>query len=342
MSYLQDKSTHIYYNARFQPKENKREEAVFSVNRVQNILDKADDYELAVIRFSIPTTSIPLIIFEDNLYSVSLKIGTSEYTEYLSWIPTSAVYTEKMIYSVQTLVDFINTAFSTAFSNLSGSHTITSTQPPFMTFSGETNLLTLNVPQDYLADGINVYANEELYLKINTFQDFYYQTPQQGQLNYEFVIKDLFDNTATYNAVNYFTSTQQYGTISAISDIRAIQFLTTTIPVNRELQGAQKNITSNFLTDFEPTQSNTFEGGGILQYYPQGPLRYIDLLSKHSLYKIDLFVKWVSKKGDVYPLYLEGEQSGTIKLLFRKKQNLLLKEFVEECIEDKLEELNIK
>jgi hypothetical protein len=169
MSSLQDTSTHIYYNARFQPKENKREEAVFSVNRVQSIVDKSDNYELAVIRFSIPLTSVPLLIFEDNLYSVSLKIGASEYTEYLAWVPNSAVYTAKYIYSVQTLVDFMNTAFATAFSNLSGSHVITSTQPPFMTFSGDTNLLTLNVPQDYLADGIKVYANEELYLKINTY-----------------------------------------------------------------------------------------------------------------------------------------------------------------------------
>jgi hypothetical protein len=40
-------------------------------------------------------------------------------------------------------------------------------------------------------------------------------------------------------------------------------------------------------------------------------------------------------------LYLEGEQSGTIKLLFRKKQNLLLKDFVEDCIDEKLKKLNM-
>ena len=335
-------ATHIYYNIRIQSDIETRKHATFSVNRVQSVLDNPSDYEAAVVRFSLPSTSIPLIIFENNKYSVSLKIGASEYTQDLVWVSNSNVYpTEKYVYNIQDIVDFMNTAFTTAFNNLNAGNVITSTVPPFMSFSSVTNLLTLHVPQSYITDGITVYANEELYLKMNTFQDFYYETPTQGQLNYEFVIKDLFINSVTYNTIPYFTSTQQFATISAIQDLRQIQFITNSIPVNRELDGAQANITSNTLTDFEPTQENTFSGGGVIQFFPQGPLRYIDLLSKHELHNIDLTINWVSKTGIVYPFYLQGEQSLTIKLLFRKKENLTLTDFIDGRIEDKLENLKL-
>ena len=337
----QSEATHIYYNARINAELESRKQATFSVSRVQPILSKPNDYELAVIRFSLPSTSIPLFVFEDNKYSLSLKIGTNEYTNFLSWVPNSAVYDTKYIFIVQDLIDFMNTSLAQAFTDLNAANTITSTKPPFMSFSSVTNLMTLNVPQSYLTDGITIYSNEELYLKINTFQDFYYESPSQGQLNYRIVIQDLFDNVATYNATNYFTSTQQYATINALRDLRSIQFLTSQIPVNRELEGAQTNITSNTLTDFEPIQENTFLGAGLLQFYPQGPLRYIDLLSKHELHTIDLTINWVSKTGIVYPYYLQGEQSATIKLMFRKKENLLLTDFIDDRIEDRLEELKI-
>jgi hypothetical protein len=339
---FQSSANHIYFNVRIEPDALKKREGLFSVNRVQPVLDKTDDYEMAVVRFSLPLTSVPLIVFEDNYFSVSLKIGTNEYTEYLQWVSNSNVDLEnRFIYIVQDLLDLINTAYALLFSNLSGANVITSTVPPFMSFSSETNLITLNVPQSFLVDGIDIYANEKLYLKMNSFQDFYNEFVSDGQLNYKFVIQDLFDNNVNYDGIDYYTSIQEFATIGTLSDLQSILFNTTQIPVNRELDGAQKNITSNFLTDFEPTQSNKWYGGGLLQFFPQGPLRYIDLLSKNELKDIDIQIKWKSKKGNIYPYLLQGDQSATIKLLFRKKANLTLVNFIDDRIEDKLEELHI-
>lgn len=339
---FQSSANHIYFNVRIDPDPLKKREGVFSVNRVQPILDKSDNYEMAVVRFSLPLTSIPLIVFEDNYFSVSLKIGTNEYTEFLLWVPNSNINLEnKYIYIVQDLLDLINNAYALAFSNLSGANVITATTPPFMSFSSETHLITLNVPQAFLVDGIDVYANEKLYLKMNTFQDFYNEFPSEGQLNYKFVIQDLFDNNVNYDGVDYYTATQQYATIGTLSDLQSIIFTTTQIPVNRELDGAQRNISSNFLTDFEPLQSNKWYGGGLIQFFPQGPLRYIDLLSKNQLNNIDIQIKWKSKKGNIYPYFLQGEQSATVKILFRKRQNITLTDFIDDRIEDRLEELKL-
>lgn len=340
-SYTQADSTHIYYNIRINAQLLNKEPATFNINRVQPVLDNPSDYEISVVRYSLPLTSVPLIVFKDNKWSLSLKIGTNEYTEFLQWIPNTDVFDFRYIYIVQDLIDMMNVALSTAFTNLSGANTITSTAPPFFSFSSVTNLITLHVPQSYLADGIFVYSNASLYYKMNTFQDYYENYAEDSQLNYRFVIKDLFNNNVTYDGIDYYTSTQQYATIGAMSDLKGILFETNSIPVARQLDGAQKNITQNLLTDFEPQQSNKWFGGGLLQYFPRGPIRFIDLLSTHPLNRIDLVIKWTSKDNETYPYYLQGEQSATIKIMFRKKTNLQLINFIDERIEDKMEQLKI-
>ena len=62
----QSEATHIYYNARINAELESRKQATFSVSRVQPILSKPNDYELAVIRFSLPSTSIPLFVRWNN------------------------------------------------------------------------------------------------------------------------------------------------------------------------------------------------------------------------------------------------------------------------------------
>ena len=126
-----------------------------------------------------------------------------------------------------------------------------------------------------------------------------------------------------------------------MSDLKSIEFLTSSIPVNRELQGFQKNITSDFLTDFEPIESEKWYPGGVLSFYPQGPLRYIDLLANDPMLRFDLVINWRSKSGKSYPYYLQGDQSLTIKVLFRKKLDYLLTNFIDERIETKLEEMKV-
>jgi hypothetical protein len=211
-----------------------------------------------------------------------------------------------------------------------------------MTFSSITNLITLNAPSSYLTDDIKIYANNNLYLKMNTFHDYYNQLTSDGVLNYQFIVQNLFDNNVIYNGVTYYESTQQSATIGTMSDLKSIEFLTSSIPVNRELQADQTNITSDFLTDFEPIQSEKWYGGGVLSFFPQGALRYIDLLQNDALYRFDLVINWRSKNGKSYPYYLQGDQSLTIKVLFRKKIEYILTDFIDDTIEDKLEKLKIK
>ena len=64
---------HIYYNATIENKTDLRKLAKFDATRVVPILDKPNDYKMAVVRFSLPLTSTPLLVFKENYFSVSLK-----------------------------------------------------------------------------------------------------------------------------------------------------------------------------------------------------------------------------------------------------------------------------
>tara|TARA_R110000796_G_scaffold4086_5_gene15596 strand:+ start:8006 stop:9034 length:1029 start_codon:yes stop_codon:yes gene_type:complete len=342
MSSKQADSDHIYYNVRIDANEETRKHATFSVNRTQAIVENPNEYELAVIRFALPLTSVPLIVFQDDFFKVSLTYGTSIYTESVVWVSNGNVYDDKYLYIVRDFIDLINTAYKTAFDKLKVDYpAVTSTTQPFMTFSSITNLIKLNCPESYLADNIKIYANENLYIKMNTFHDYYYELATTGPLNYQFIIEDLFDNSVVYNGITYLVSSQNSATIGTMSDLKSIEFLTSSIPVNRELQGFQKNITSDFLTDFEPIESEKWYPGGVLSFFPQGPLRYIDLLSNDPMLRFDLVINWRSKSGKSYPYYLQGDQSLTIKVLFRKKLDYLLTNFIDERIETKLEEMKV-
>ena len=133
----------IYYNIDIRNDTQERIIPSFDVNRVQSIVNNPLDYEMAIVRFSSPLTSIPLFVFKNDIFKLSLKIGANQYTEPLVWISNNNVYDDKNVYDIQHLLDMINNAWALAFTNLKAGNTITSTTPPFMTHSNLTNLITL-------------------------------------------------------------------------------------------------------------------------------------------------------------------------------------------------------
>jgi hypothetical protein len=326
----------IYYNINIKNETQERIIPSFDVNRVQPILNNPSDYELAIVRFSIPLTSIPLFFFKNDAYKLSLKIGANSYTQPMIWLPNNAVYDDKAIYDVQHLLDMINNAWALAFTTLKNDNTVLSTKPPFMSFSNLTDLITLNVPQTYLTDNIEIYTNTLMHRQIHNFYDYFNESANVGDLNYKFIIQDLYDNNRVINGINYYYFTQQFSSIASLSELRSIQVFTDSIPVNKELIGSQLNKTASFLTDFEPIESNTFSSNGLFQFFPKGPLRYIDLLSVEPMNRINLNVKWTSINRDVETYYLEPSEEISMKLLFRKKQNLILDNYIKEQIYDKI------
>ena len=48
--------------------------------------------------------------------------------------------------------------------------------------------------------------------------------------------------------------------------------------------------------------------------------------------RFDLAIKWTKKSSEVVPYYLEPNENISLKIKFRKKQNLILDDFIHDMV----------
>jgi hypothetical protein len=174
--------------------------ATFRETRVQPIVDKADDYYLSIIRFTIPMSSIPIFIMESvetqvgvwnpnvTPFSVTLvdQATNNAYQSFIiydpdnlslpvptSYDPTNAYY---YVYSYQHMLTMINNALLRSFNALKTAHpTNTAIEAPFFRYnpSGFISLRT-QVEYSFATQSIDIYVNHKLvkYTEAIAF-DFY-------------------------------------------------------------------------------------------------------------------------------------------------------------------------
>lgn len=330
-------TNHIYYNASIFADDNKfRTNANFSVNRVQEIVDLPDDFELSIVRFKIPRTTVPMLFFKDNYWYVTLKIGTDVYTEPLVFIPnTDNVELRNAYYTHQEFVDSVNNAFGLAFQNLNNNHAIVSDFQPVMTYDPITKLFNIEVQQNYISDGIEIIFNSNIMNLFSSFQNYF--LTGNGELNYRIIIADRITNIGSLNGQLSYNLLQDFPTEASLSMLQSIRIETSSIPIVRELDGSQKDISSSLLTDFNASSSSYDTSD--LQYFPQGPLRYLDLSSKYPLNQIDFSIFYVTKDNEKILLQLNKNESLNIKFLFRRKIEKRIKSFVMSEIDEVLESI---
>lgn len=314
-------NNYIYYNVSIDSKTSQGQ-ANFNETRVQPILDNPSEYELTIERFYVPAVNIPIMIFKDNKYSITLSFDGVDITKTLIWIPNksySGLY-GKDLWNYQEMLDIVNKAFSDAYIDLKlAKPTITPTEPPFITYDAETNLFIFNAQRLYdpIFNGgptVEIYMNIDLFALFNSFQDF-----EQEELEpkaHQILVKDNKNNIST-TLIDYYSTYGEWVTLFGWNDLQSIVFETNSIPVIPENQQSQINQTQQIITDFEPIQD--INNRSAIQFFPQGELRYYSLNSTKPFYNMNLNVMWKDKEGNFYPIYINDTETLTIKILFRKK-----------------------
>jgi len=72
------------------------------------------------------------------------------------------------------------------------------------------------------------------------------------------------------------------------------------------------------LTDFEPLAGSPDRG--VVQYFPQGPLRWYNLLGNVPLRAITIQVVYTDERGVTRPILVGYEDTFTLKIEFRRRE----------------------
>ena len=315
---------HIYYNITIKQTPENLGIAKFSENRVQPIIENPEEYELAVVRFNIPGTQIPIFIWRSG-FKVTISYQTFDFTTELNWTPNSPGGTYdfygEAVWTYQDFIDSINTGLLASFNDFVAGTPAFSGKPtsaPFLGFDGKTELCSIYAPVEYdssIADPIEIYFNSDLFDLFPSFQNFQTADPIKAK---QLLIKSNNGLTSqTINGNPYYVMEQEFVSIFLWSDLFSIIFETNSIPVSTENLASQTNKTRRIITDFEPAQD--INNRSSIQFFPRGPLRYYDLESSTPLRRIDLNILWTTKTGEVFPLRMNSTDELSIKLEFKRK-----------------------
>lgn len=356
VSYNSFQDTHqIYYNVSVRKQEKKAfSPASFNISRTAPIIQKPSDYELTITRFNIPSRNIPIFVWGSgnyqpepslpnynpnskvNKYFITFSYGGVDVTQALEFIPNGAAsFYGDAIWIYQQMVDIINQALSKLFWSDYPTNTVRRfptappTQPPFLYLDETTKLFTVkfedtyNTGTDFLG-GTPATPTIEIYFN-SPFLDLFggfnvLSNPTDPIKTYQILVRDDGNNTNAFNPnipVGQIYMTQEYVTLASWTDLKSIVFTSDTIPLVSELQPTIKDDTRRILTDFIPNAE--IRDDTYFQYNAFGFKRYYSLYGSSEIYTLNLNIYWEDKTGELFPIYIDGDQEASIKILFQKK-----------------------
>ena len=324
-----DTADQIYYNIIIRNEdETAGKRLVFSENRTVPIVNNPSDYDLACVRLLVPSFNIPLLFFPETNFYVKLKYGGVEAKTDLIWIPNASnspfVPGKNAVYDFSEITQSLNIALNTCKTTLDSLAPTAAFDAPFVTYDAPSELFSLNAEKaGYDQDlGPNNYI--EIIFSAKVFE--YYTNLQDFFLNQDetrLAVYDTFNNSTTFNGKPYFFMQQSQPSLELFSDIQKIVVFSNSIPIVQELQPTQDDVTQRVLFDFNVTG---IADKSVINYFPQGPLRYYSLVSNYPLKQIDCEIRWEAKDGQTYPININIDNTASIKILFQKKIGLRLDE----------------
>jgi hypothetical protein len=286
-------SDHIYYNVRINGNANNTLQVCnYQEQRTIPLVDNPSNYYFSCIKFSIPTSSIPLMVvpidgfpntdMSKTVYSVSLSYnGFSSAQTFIKWIPTqsnsaSATYrAPKRQLSASTpfldpednyyycnsytyFMSLVNIAYEDAFNDLSGQTTLPAgAVAPFYTYNAPTKLFTINAQEafydvNHTAQPIEIYQNYELWNLFGAVSNFTYNDPVIAGNDKQILITA---DTANVDASGYILFQQEYVSLYNFMAFRSIVVCSSTVPLISE---GIPSVSKNFTPDNEQIGSSAY------------------------------------------------------------------------------------
>lgn len=251
--------------------------AQFLDTRSQALVQNPSEWEMAIIRFQVPTSSIPIHVFVPNVYSLELSFGAFDSGQvFLIYTPDNSLappptgtVNQLFIYSYQQWVDMINTALATAFTNLGANVPAGATSPPYLIYDSTTNLISMVLQQAYVVTqsnfntaNLNIYFNTSMQTFFPSFRWFFHGYNQSLGKDYSLVIKNNFNNLAGNNVeahpvvppmvptgtpgagTSAYIMTEEFPSLFAWNAPQSIVFISNGVPFRQEYLTQSQTITS--------------------------------------------------------------------------------------------------
>ncbi len=325
---------HVYYNIVMTNNTSGTILAQWEDQRTEPIVQDVENYHLAVIKFIIPTSQLPIIqdwpvgagaTAQNTGYSITLVgTGGTASQQFIIYTPIDVQTETSYIFQYVTLINMINNAFSAAAVaiGLTGANTA-----PFITLNTASQLFSIYVPTIYNTYGFEIWFNINFQLLFPSFPILYFNTSGSFSNSGKYAKLNILplNNPNSTPIASYNEVIQEYASTTSLYVPRSLRFVTGRLQVRPETipqitVNGNNNNTQTILTDFDlPLSSAVADIKPFVQYYQVGPYRYIDLKTQGPLTYFDLQIFWVDSIGRIEPLYLDPGQSATIKCMFVKK-----------------------
>jgi hypothetical protein len=148
----EDEPSHVYYNITIPGVVGREIKGEYLENRATSIVNKAKDYECSIIRWSVPTLNIPIMVWptlsansHSPLYQVAMTYGNFASVHDVVYEPDNALEIPSLpitsensayyyVYSYSSILNMINTTFAKAYAELKNLTTLPVTTPPYFTY----------------------------------------------------------------------------------------------------------------------------------------------------------------------------------------------------------------
>lgn len=281
----------------------------YSATFTSPVIYNANEYYMAITRFSIPNTQ-PIFEFTDNLYYVT--IGT--FTTALLLQSSDQIPISNKVYTFQQFLDMINTALETSFTAYDQAVGTAATNAPRMVFNQDADSFSLLFDPEFETENIDVFFNQELYSFFNNSFNVRRFGNQTNQRDIRFIIQDegLIRN-------GQLELRQQINTLFDWFDFQSIVFTSNSLPITTEritTSGSNgSSINLSIITDFIPELGKDRSNF----VYNADPYRLVDMSGHQNIEKIDFRVQYITKTGMLKPLLLEPGYSMSVKFVFIRK-----------------------
>lgn len=285
--------------------------------------NKNSEYMVAISRFLLPISMVPILVFRDNYYYVTLsnKLGPSQnFTEPLLYSGNNIFNNEKYIYSYQEFLYSLNNAFAQAFNNLKVAFPLyASTIPPRITYDAKTKLFSLTVEPSYFSE-IDIFLNIPLY---ELFQNFEYQiitfNITANKKNVQFVLRDNYNNFVSPNYI----FVQELPSLDKWNSAKKISLYSDSLNIDNEFlqqnsigpdsQNERIDNSEQIITDYVLDFNTDIN---YISYVPNF-YRWHNILNT-NINNLNIRCYWIDKQNIKRDLYMCNGEYASIKIIFRE------------------------